>query len=239
MTILMKALRGKKNVKIEDIFALPDYLSYFQPFVDPELSNYSKGSNTQLQFIFEAVTPSEFFPHGVKTTYRAYASDFAVKIVENKDLPCFFEAINEETVVYPEMKILQDGTSQPEGMYILRKLPDESAIMKPMGFLDNSREFLINIGNKMHKDLAPYNPRRAQDWIDFVDNIAPQTNSVTEYLEGKGLHIPMREIFFGNNSIDTSSIPPVKSKNSLPTSKTIPTVRWSGNNTQSVKTKEA
>lgn len=227
--ILKKALREKKNVKIKDIFVLPDYLSYFQSFVDTKLSNYSKGSNTQLQFIFEAVTPSEFFPHGVKTTYRAYASDFVVKIIENKQLPCCFEAVNEETVVYPESKILPDGTRQPEGMFVLRKLPNENDIIKPMGFLDNSREFLINVGNKVHKDLELYNAKRAQDWVDFVDTIAPQTNDVTEYLFGKELHIPMRDILFANNLIDLSSISKISSKNSLPTVKTVPTVRWSGN----------
>ena len=232
--ILKRALREKKNVKIQDIFVLPDYLNYFQPFVDTKLSNYSKGSNTQLQFIFEAVDPSEFFPHGVKTTYRAYASDIVVKIIENKQLPCCFEAVNEETVVYPESKILPDGTRQPEGMFVLRKLPNESDVMKPMGFLENSREFLINVGNKVHKDLELYNARRAQDWVDFVDTIAPQTNDVSEYLFGKELHIPMRDILFANNSIDLSTITTISSKNSLPTVKTVPTVRWSGNIAETV-----
>jgi len=236
--IMRKALKEKKNLKIKDIFVLPDYVDYFQPLVDTQFSNYSKGSNTQLQFTFEAVTPSEFFPHGVKVTYRAYAADSAIKIIENINHPCGFEAVNEETVVYPEKKVLPNGTTQPEGMYILRKLPNESSVMKPMGFLDNSREFLVNTANKIHKDLAFYNAKRAQDWVDFVEKIAPQTNDVAEYLQEKGMHIPMRDILFSNSPIDYKDISTINSKKSLPTVKTVPTVRWSGNNVGSISKKK-
>jgi len=44
--------------------------------------------------------------------------------------------------------------------------------------------------------LAFYNAKRAQDWVDFVEKIAPQTNDVAEYLQEKGMHIPMRDILF-------------------------------------------
>jgi hypothetical protein len=39
---------------------------------------------TQLQFIFEKVEKSEFFPNGVKMTYRAYCNDEVYEIVEDK-----------------------------------------------------------------------------------------------------------------------------------------------------------
>jgi len=228
--ILMKALRERKNVKIVDLFVVPDYLKYLQPFIDPEFANYSKGKNTQLQFIFEAVVPEDHFPHGVKTTYRAYASDNVVKILENESSPCCFEAINEVTSIFPESYVRSDGTIQPEGMYILKCLPDENSVIQPMGFIDNSRELLVNIANKIHKELFKYNAKRAQDWIDFVENIAPQTNSATTYLNENPMHVPLRQILFSNATIDSTSILPVKSSNSLPSIKTIPTVRWSGAN---------
>ena len=199
-----------------------------QPFIDPAFANYSKGNNTQLQFIFEAVIPTEHFPHGVKTTYRAYSSDLVVKILENESSPCCFEAINEETTVFPESYTRSDGTIQPEGMFILQNIPNENVVIQPMGFIENSRELLISISNKIHKELFKYNQKRAQDWIEFVEKIAPQTNDVTTYLESNRLHVPLRHILFSDSAVDTNCILPVKSKNSLQSIKTVPTVRWSG-----------
>ena len=69
--------------KVIDIFAIPDYASYFLPAFDDKFSRYSRGEWTQHQWIFEAVDPCDSFPLGVKTTYRKYAQDKVIEIHQN------------------------------------------------------------------------------------------------------------------------------------------------------------
>ena len=69
---------------VEDVFAVPDYASFFEPSIDRNLSNYAKEEETQHQWRFESVTPSGDFPLGAKVTYRSYSSN---KVVEFKKLP--------------------------------------------------------------------------------------------------------------------------------------------------------
>jgi hypothetical protein len=47
---------------------------------DKKFGHYAKGAYTQLQWRFENVVESSSFPHGVKTTYRAYCCDKVVEI---------------------------------------------------------------------------------------------------------------------------------------------------------------
>jgi hypothetical protein len=44
---------------------------------------YAKGHWTQLQWIFEAVPVSHYFPLGAKTTYRSYSKFDVIEIVED------------------------------------------------------------------------------------------------------------------------------------------------------------
>ena len=44
-----------------DIYAVPDYDSHLRPCIDKKFGRYAKEEVTQLQFIFEAVEPNNFF----------------------------------------------------------------------------------------------------------------------------------------------------------------------------------
>jgi hypothetical protein len=78
-----KALSTPKyTAKIKDIFVVPDYNNFFDGCLDKLFGSYCKKDSTQLQFVFEAVTVSNSFPLGVKTTYKAYSAEEVVEIRE-------------------------------------------------------------------------------------------------------------------------------------------------------------
>jgi hypothetical protein len=67
------------NPKVEDVYCIPDYKDFIEPCVDKDLSNMHRLEQTQLQFRFEAVKPDVYFPHGVKTTFKAFSSEQVVE----------------------------------------------------------------------------------------------------------------------------------------------------------------
>ena len=51
---------------VEDIFVVPDYMSWIGPYIDSKFGLAFKKTHTQLQFTFEATTDIQNFPNGVK-----------------------------------------------------------------------------------------------------------------------------------------------------------------------------
>jgi hypothetical protein len=105
--------------------------------------SYAKEEETQLQWKFVQVDVSEFFPMGVKTTYRAFAQDEVVEIVKSPFPPDTFsgqiiglKAIKTEVHDYPR----DNPNGRPDGMYILKKLP--STLLRPRPFEQGSRREL-------------------------------------------------------------------------------------------------
>jgi hypothetical protein len=82
----IKSVLDKEHMPcdVEDIFAIPDYVSYLEPHI-ARLSHYAKKEWTQLQFFFDATEKSEHFPCGVKTRYRAFSQD-KVWLIEKSPL---------------------------------------------------------------------------------------------------------------------------------------------------------
>ena len=72
-------------VEVCDLFAIPDYIEWFDrdKCIDSRFSRWTKTVNTQHQWKFEAVEPSEYFPYGVRVMYRAFASDEVVEVVKS------------------------------------------------------------------------------------------------------------------------------------------------------------
>ena len=68
-----------------DLFAIPDYCEWLEgsKCIDPAFSRWTKEVNTQHQWKFERVEPSEYFPWGVRVMYRAFASDEVVEVVKS------------------------------------------------------------------------------------------------------------------------------------------------------------
>lgn len=74
--VLHQAVQNKeKDVKVFDVWAVPDYQAYFKDSINPNLGHYAKGKWSQLQIIFEATDISEDHPLGVKVSHRAFCSD--------------------------------------------------------------------------------------------------------------------------------------------------------------------
>ena len=81
------ALSGKKDVKVVDIYACPNFEAWFDGYIDSDFGLFAEQDWTQLQFIFERVDESERdrYPLLVKVSYRAYAQDDGIEIVDDED----------------------------------------------------------------------------------------------------------------------------------------------------------
>ncbi len=60
----------------ELIYMVPDYETWLAPCIDSRLGGLFKEEKTMLCHKFESVVPSQYFPLGVKWTYRAFWSDW-------------------------------------------------------------------------------------------------------------------------------------------------------------------
>jgi hypothetical protein len=73
---------GKRPMEVVDILCVSNWKDFLRRHIDPELKYLHKLEDAMLQWSFEAVDCDNNFPFGVKTMYRAYASDEVVKIVK-------------------------------------------------------------------------------------------------------------------------------------------------------------
>ena len=81
---------SKLKCKVEDVFVVPDYQTFFESAIDKLFGRMHKKEWTQHQYRFEAVTIAgdNYFPHGAKFTYRKYACDKVVVIDKKPILSC-------------------------------------------------------------------------------------------------------------------------------------------------------
>jgi hypothetical protein len=80
-------------------------------------------------------------------------------------------------------------------MYILSEYPDALLCpIKPEEFIQGSRELLENITSRF---CESYNTdvglEYAKEWEHFRDHVAPQSDSVEEYVQSHPLHIPFHD----------------------------------------------
>lgn len=222
-----QALKSDKEpVKVEDLHMIPDYTSYFRPHVDKQLGRYSKMEWTELEFTFESVSASDMFPLGVKTTYRPYTADNVIRIVPDETELCGF--IDDELVDIPNFPQADPARKIPEGMYILKSMPTGS--IKPEGFVEGSREKLINVARKLQSTFQSSAPKVVEEWINFRDNIAPQSDDVLEYEVNHSLYLPLKDSLFSNCSIDRATVVATLANNQQRRSrksKALDSVNWS------------
>jgi hypothetical protein len=102
--MIVKSLSVHDNYDAEvcDFFTIPDYKAMLDPAMDHKFGCYCKEDQTQLQFIFEAVTPSEDFPLGCKTTYRAFSRPQVMEIVSHAGGEMGMLARNVNVNTFPE-----------------------------------------------------------------------------------------------------------------------------------------
>jgi hypothetical protein len=80
---------------VPDVMTVPDYAAFINPHMDTKFGRYAKRSGekdwTVLQFTMEKVTDEkemEYFPLGVKTTWRPYSSEHHTRLVLDPEAPC-------------------------------------------------------------------------------------------------------------------------------------------------------
>jgi hypothetical protein len=187
---------SKLPFRQEDIMVLPNYKALFEPYLDQKLSTFTKEEDTQLAWWFRVTERSQEFPLGVKTMYRAYASDEVFEIVENtnSDIPevpwsvcrtkCRWQPVR---AGHEELGIQHDGLHVLNGFPMGPIIPAE---FKP-GHL---KEFEICFrkiseekwcGNSAQRAVDAYN-----DWTEFKNNKYPQTELVESYLTKHLLVVP-------------------------------------------------
>ena len=87
-----KGEKGSKlQVKVVDVFVVPDYQDFFRSSIDPHFGRLWKQEFTQHQLRFEAVKiePEKgYFPFGCKFTYRKYSNDEVILIDKKPILLC-------------------------------------------------------------------------------------------------------------------------------------------------------
>jgi hypothetical protein len=192
--------------EIVDMFVIPDYTAYMSHLIDAKFARYAKEKWTQLQWRFQSVPESADFPLGVKTTYRAYCRDDVYLINADDTKHCTFTCQHATVRWFPPAT-----TTEPEGMYLLQSLPTGNIL--PEDFIPESRKIVDDVVKKV---ISSYTPARANndvnaeskrnycheivdEWKDFADNIAPASNSATEYCALHPLYVPLYEELFGTS----------------------------------------
>jgi hypothetical protein len=201
---------SKLRCKVEDVYAIVNYQYILAPCMDTKLSRLHKEEQTQLQWRFEAVKPSAYFPCGVKTTYRAYCSDKVVELVPKPKAECHSRmgsiiGLEPRTVYCRWYPTGLDDPTRPgiEGLYLLRAIPNVSEdgfVYCPFPEKTDAsvQRTLFEVRTKwsMHD-----NPRIREDWDAWEKNYAPDTDDVDVYIErqkAKHIHInnPMHDTVF-------------------------------------------
>lgn len=165
-------------VQMKDLWVIPDYAQVLKPCMDRSFQRYAKMEWTQLQFIFQAVPIDENFPLGVKTTYRRYSADKVCEVVKTSDEQCGFQVKNVITKTYPPATEQTDtDPARPEGMYLLSKFPNATAI-RPVGFKVGSRAEFDRTMAAVRKKL----PKESAAWEEFARDV-PDSDDAQQYLE--------------------------------------------------------
>jgi len=98
----------------------------------------------------------------------------------------------------------------PSGMYILNTLPE--GVPRPEPFVEGSRAVLEQVTRKIEETYhSDESGAVAAEWVDFRDNIAPQSDDVAEHLKlhPEHWHIPLHnELFDGAIGEHGEHIPP-------------------------------
>lgn len=105
---------GVSDVSITDVYVVPDYQAYFS--IHTKIHNafqpLKEKLRTQLQFIVEKNETNNEFPLGVKTSYRAYATDKTYEIRHKTEVPLVDRSLIIGNLVPEELTIVTRPTSQ-------------------------------------------------------------------------------------------------------------------------------
>jgi hypothetical protein len=181
---------------------------------------------TVLQFSFEAIDDDdlEYFPLGVRTTWRPFAADKHTRIVKDPLSDCgmtvddfgpitwlpeedehtgMYMLIAKQTLIY----VLLIGT--PRGMYLLQSFPRLETAKFPLeAFIQGSRAELEDVTRKFCQQYnTDVGVTYAEEWENFRDNIAPQSDSVEEWACFHHVHIPFEGTIMRDEAINVAPRP--------------------------------
>lgn len=144
---------GSLKAKVKDLYIIGDFSKFFEPCIDQYFEAYAKEEDTQHCFKFEAVDVTPDFPYGVRTTYRAYASDKVIEFTKKPKNQCL-SPIGRRTGLEPHTLEVTWGPWRDSnininkkvlGFYILKNIPSHStqngrAMFPPKDFKENSMQ---------------------------------------------------------------------------------------------------
>jgi len=191
------------QAEVEDIYVLPDYVSWIKAYVDSSLAHLHKEDYTKLQWIFEYTKPDRYFPFGVKTLYRDYSSD-RICIIREVPKGSASTIIGQNTGLEAHaVPVKNHPTSDAfperpvEGFYLLdcKKLPCTGRDRwNAEAFAEGTKEEFETIRANVYSFYPIDNPKRS-DWTKWFNSLCPMTDSVDEYIKTHSFPRPLESIF--------------------------------------------
>jgi hypothetical protein len=236
------------DVDVKDIFASPDYESWFMDSAeggcaDPLIGRFAKEEWTELQFTFERVAACARYEDGVKVTSRAYSQDEVIEIVDDP----LKESISG---LIPQLTTVKSFPSErDEPMLMLLKRPDHNVEIGVESFIPGSRAQTVECCEKMIRSYEHKNPIVVDAWRTWMDTTTPKTDDAEEHIATNPLYIPFKDILFNSSyciADDPASLPYMQPTRTLegvelPPMRTVTTnnhVIHSGNKKPTTKAKE-
>ena len=97
---------------------------------------------------------------------------------------------------------LPEKDGDPDGMYILKSLPDGTKEFHPQPFIKGSRKELESLVKKMVKTFGHSIPGLKEEWEAWRDFIAPNSDDSTEFCARHPMHIPFKEELFSGSIVN-------------------------------------
>eukprot|EP01038_Epipyxis_sp_PR26KG_P013206 gene13206-17696_t len=158
-------------------------------------------------------------------TYRAYSADDVIEIVqkkENNDANPQNLLLQQHHNEHDTKKLIpvqvfnkwypEETKDEPEGMYIMQKLPPPDRVLVPQEFISDSRSVFFATFKKVKETFQATQPEVVLQWEQFAQKV-PLNNSAEDYLRSnpESMHIPFKNLLFSmdqsNNIADDSNNP--------------------------------
>jgi len=200
--------KRNEKVYVKDIFCVPDYQNWMKAYIDPALSRCDKLEWTALQWIFENIGDCthgcncencKLYPTGVKVNYRKFASDEVILVSEDSTTALGFDHKKCKVQTHPT----PEKEGDPDGMFILRSLPDGTREFLPQPFIEGSRKHLETLVRRLTSEFGSL-PCVRYEWEHWRDHVAPLTDNANDYCNSFPLHIPFWEQMFSASPIDAT-----------------------------------
>lgn len=93
----------------------------------------------------------------------------------------------------------------PDGMYLLKAVPDGTRTFQPQPFVKGSRQQLDKLAAKMIKDYK--NVYGVQnEWEYWRDHVAPKSDDADEHCRDVPLNIPFQQELFSGSPVDPTRL---------------------------------